>query len=232
MYPGSNNIGNGVTIDLGNMNASFYNSATKLASLEPGARWEDVNRNLGEKFDVSVAGGRNGDVGVGGFLLGGGNSYYTGRVGFGCDTVINYQVVLADGSTVDANKNEHPDLYKALKGGGLNFGIVTRFDVEALPAVDLAIGQTWYEERYAEQVVDALADFTGSTDLQSGDHAFTLFGLGGGESAVMNMFVNTKSDLQTKGFEAFEGIPAERKSWGLKTLADAVPADGEGAGAK
>jgi hypothetical protein len=42
--------------------------------------------------------------------------------GFGCDSVINYEVVLVNGTVINANKDEHPDLWKALKGGGANFG--------------------------------------------------------------------------------------------------------------
>ncbi|PYI28057.1 hypothetical protein BP00DRAFT_403651 [Aspergillus indologenus CBS 114.80] len=53
--------------------------------------------------------------------------------GTGADGVRNYEVLLADGRVVDANAHENPDLYRALKGGGTNFGIVTRFDLETHP---------------------------------------------------------------------------------------------------
>lgn len=45
-----------------------------------------------------------------------------------CDNVINFEIVLASGEIVDANETHYSDLYKALKGGGNNFGVVTRFD--------------------------------------------------------------------------------------------------------
>jgi FAD/FMN-containing dehydrogenase len=66
--PSSNNIVDGVTIDLGKMNDATYDSNTSLASIQPGGRWEDVYAKL-LKYDVMVAGGRDGDVGVGGFFL-------------------------------------------------------------------------------------------------------------------------------------------------------------------
>lgn len=53
--------------------------------------------------NVSVSGGREGIVGVGGFVLGGGNTFYTGRTGFACDSVVNYEVVLSSGEVVNAN---------------------------------------------------------------------------------------------------------------------------------
>ena len=53
------------------------------------------------------------------------------------DQVVNYRVVLADGRIVDANQETHQDLFRALKGGGNNFGIVTRFDMVTFPAHDV-----------------------------------------------------------------------------------------------
>lgn len=75
----------------------------------------------------------------------GGNSWFAPRFGFVCDNIANFevgvpsillhwphieiqQVVLGSGEVVNANTSSHPDLYRALKGGGNNFGVVTRFD--------------------------------------------------------------------------------------------------------
>lgn len=55
-----------------------------------------------------AVGGRNGKVGVGGSLLGGSYSFYTGSMGFGCDNVVNIEIVLADGRV--ANHAENCDL--------------------------------------------------------------------------------------------------------------------------
>lgn len=55
-------------------------------------------------------------------------------MGFCCDQIVNAEVVLADGSVINANQNEHQDLCHALKGASAgNFGIVTRFDMKTLP---------------------------------------------------------------------------------------------------
>ena len=56
-------------------------------------------------------------MGVGGLTLGGGISYFSPRVGFTCDTVVNFEVVLADGGLVNANATHNSDLFRALKGG-------------------------------------------------------------------------------------------------------------------
>lgn len=100
-WPGSNNITDGVTIDLALLNATTYDSDTKLAHVGPGAKWKDVYAELDNHGRV-VVGAREAEVGVGGFLLGGGNTYYTPRYGFACDNIDAYEVVLTDGRIVTA----------------------------------------------------------------------------------------------------------------------------------
>ncbi|KAF2450321.1 FAD-binding domain-containing protein [Karstenula rhodostoma CBS 690.94] len=223
-YPGSNNVVNGVTIDLGHMNNSWYDAETKVASLEPGAHWRDIYANLLAKYNVTVTGGRDGDVGVGGFLLGGGISYHTGTNGFGCDTVVNYEVVLANSTIVNANAHENADLFKALKGGGPNFGIVTRFDVEAQPAVDLAYGQIIVMEEHSDAVLKNLVAFTDKVEERPHDHMFVLYehspDING--SIILSVTVNTQGDMNTTSFDGARAIPAVSSSWETTSLAAAA----------
>lgn len=96
-WAGSNNIDNGVTIDLGLMNQTTYDEASSLAKIQPGNRWGGVYGAL-EPYGVTVAGGRASTVGVAGFLTGGGNSFFAAQRGWACDQVKNYEVVLSSGS--------------------------------------------------------------------------------------------------------------------------------------
>lgn len=225
MYAGSNNIIHGVTIDLGYMNASWYDREKNLASVQPGGRWRDVYRNLLNTANVTVTGGRDGDVGVGGFLLGGGNSYYSGTNGFACDTVVNYEVVLADGSIVEVNATSHPDLYKALRGGGANFGIVTRFDLLAMPALDLAYGQSIISAEYADEVLDAVVEFTDHAEQRREDHLIALYVHAGNEVPFfLAIRVNTKGNLNVTSFNGITKLPAMKESWARTSLADAANA--------
>ena len=96
-WAGSNNINGGVTIDLGLMNTTVFDPMTKIASIQPGSRWNQVYATL-DPLGFTVAGGRAGSVGVAGFLMGGGNSFYASRQGFACDDVKNFEIVLASGS--------------------------------------------------------------------------------------------------------------------------------------
>jgi hypothetical protein len=112
--------------------------------------WKDVYSYLA-KYDLAAAGGRLGPVGVPGLLLAGGVNFYGNQVGFGCDTVINYEVVLADGSIVQANKTSNQDLFWALKGGSSNFGIVTRFDLETIKSPKVWAGSYTVAAEYIDQ---------------------------------------------------------------------------------
>ena len=85
------NVDNGVTIDMAGLASVETNEDHSVALVGAGASWLDVYRHL-DPLGVSVAGGRNGNVGVGGLLLGGGISHFTARVGWACDSVVNYEV--------------------------------------------------------------------------------------------------------------------------------------------
>jgi hypothetical protein len=113
-------------------------------------RWSDVYEYL-QKFDLTAAGGRLGPVGVPGLLLAGGINFYGNQVGFGCDTVVNYEIVLANGSIVEANETSYPDLFWALKGGSSNFGIVTRFDLETIKSRKVWAGAHTVSAEYIDQ---------------------------------------------------------------------------------
>lgn len=87
----------------------------------------------------------------------GGVSFYSGRLGFACDNIEKYEIVLADGTITTASSTKNPRLFKALKGGSSNFGIVTRFDAK-LHQQKAFWGGTIYQEAYSSRA--AVFDFT------------------------------------------------------------------------
>ncbi|KAG8631308.1 hypothetical protein KVT40_000448 [Elsinoe batatas] len=110
----------------------------------PGNRWRDVYNAL-EPHGLAVVGGRVGPVGVPGFILGGGVSYFGQQRGWAVNNVASIQVVLADGRLVTASaRGQYSDLFWALKGGGNSFGIVTNVELQAFPAPALTIGDQVY----------------------------------------------------------------------------------------
>lgn len=145
------------------MNTTAYNATTKIASVSPGSHWQDVYSFL-SPLGVTVAGGRAGTVGVGGFISGGGNSFFAASHGMSCDTVQNFEVVLADGTIVDANADSNADLFEALKGGSANFGLVTRFDMYAIEFPDATNPVVWggllqYNLSAGDALRDAMVTF-------------------------------------------------------------------------
>lgn len=205
----TNNIDHGVTIDLGKMDQAVYDNETNIASIGPGGRWKNVYAEL-HKQGVLVTGGRDGDVGVGGFLLGGGLTYFMGRQGFGVDSVKNFEVVLANGTVVNANSEENSDLWKALKGGGNNFGIVTRFDMEALPDKELAYGIRIMAANYSSELVDALSHFTDHFQEYDDDALVGLLQHNSSTDLDVMMaaiHVNTQGIHNSSGFEKLNQIP-------------------------
>jgi len=115
--------------------------------------WSDVYRYL-EPYGLAVPGGRIGPVGVPGLLLAGGVNFYGNEVGWAADSVVNYEIVLADGSLTNVNKTHLPDLFWALKGGSSNFGIVTRFDVETIKSPKIWGGTYTVSSQYLGQFLE------------------------------------------------------------------------------
>lgn len=113
---GSNNIHLGVTIDLGQMNSVTYHTENSTTSIGPGATWGVVYKAL-DPLNLTVAGGRDTSVGVGGLFLGGGNSFFSAERGMACDGVERFEIVLGTGEVITADNQTNGDLFQALKGG-------------------------------------------------------------------------------------------------------------------
>ncbi|KAI1176055.1 FAD-binding domain-containing protein [Nemania sp. FL0916] len=160
---GAANIQNGVTLDLSLLNSTSISEDHSAASVEAGATWESVYSTL-NVFNKTINGGRNGGVGVGGVTLGGGISYYSPQVGWTCDTVVNFEVVLASSKIVNANATSNSDLFRALKGGGNNFGIVTRIDFKTVSVVDVRGGHLFQSGDKIPSVLTALANIASAKE--------------------------------------------------------------------
>lgn len=109
-----------------------YDSASMTVRVGPGNDWEDVHQAL-QTTGVTVVGGRIGEVGVGGYVVGGGLSFLSAEYGWAANNIVEFEVVLANATIVTASSTSNPDLYKALKGGGNNYGIVTNYKMIAHP---------------------------------------------------------------------------------------------------
>jgi hypothetical protein len=86
----------------------------------------------------------------------GGISFFSPRFGFAANNVLSYEVVLADGSIVNATSTSHADLWRALKGGSNNFGIVSRFTVRCFPNTKVWSGFLYLPSFQATKVLAGL----------------------------------------------------------------------------
>ncbi|KAM0333066.1 hypothetical protein ACHAQA_001724, partial [Verticillium albo-atrum] len=190
---GTNNIDGGVTLDLSNLNVVLPSEDGSQVSVGPGNRWEDVYSVL-DPLGIAVLGGRSRTVGVGGLLLSGGMSFFSARYGLPCDNVLNYEIVLASGEIVNANNDSHPDLYKALKGGSNNYGVVTRFDLRAFSIGDFWGGTAMYNASALPDLLDKFSDFDNSDNYDPYSQLTLLYGRAGDKSIVMTHQHYTKPE--------------------------------------
>ncbi|KAJ0299856.1 hypothetical protein Brms1b_013014 [Colletotrichum noveboracense] len=207
------------------MNSSVYDKAANVARVDTGGHWQYVYKDLDDQ-GVVVVGGRDGNVGVGGFLLGGGTSFFSPARGFGADNVVNYEVVLSNGTIVNANKSSNADLWKALKGGGPNFGIVTRFDLEAMPTRKLHYEVRFLPENSTDLVINTLVEFA-DYDMSMADNALVTYltynSTQSTEIMIGTIFVNTAGeDNVTTAYDNLRKILAFLESSEKKTLAEAA----------
>jgi FAD/FMN-containing dehydrogenase len=122
-----------------------------------GATWGQVAAALAP-YGLAISAGDTKSVGVGGLTLGGGIGWKVRKYGLALDNVVAAEVVLADGTVVEASAQEHPDLFWALRGGGGNFGIVTSFVFAAHPTTDVFFGAIAFPAAQAARVLPGWAE--------------------------------------------------------------------------
>ncbi|MFM0168001.1 FAD-binding oxidoreductase [Paraburkholderia sediminicola] len=142
---GGHNIGgsalcnDGVVLDLSQMKSVRIDPAARRASVEPGATLHDFDHEA-QAFGLATPLGINSTTGVAGLTLGGGFGWLSRRYGMTVDNLVSADVVTAEGELVHASADSHEDLFWAIRGGGGNFGVVTRFEFTLHPVGPLVYG--------------------------------------------------------------------------------------------
>jgi FAD/FMN-containing dehydrogenase len=116
----------GIVLDLSDMRALDIDAENRTAWAQTGLTAGEYTAAAGA-YGLATGFGDYGGVGIGGITLGGGVGYFVRKYGLTIDDLLAADVVTADGRLVRADAETHPDLFWAIRGGGGNFGVATRF---------------------------------------------------------------------------------------------------------
>lgn len=171
---GASNIASGITIDLALLSSVEIAEDNQSVWIGPGARWSDVYASL-EPYNLTVAGGRVGHVGVGGYVLGGGFSWHANREGWSCDSVLEFSVVTPDLEILQASAYSHADLFWALKGSLGAFGVVTDIKMKTIPNFGFYGGAISYDEDALLALYAALKEMPKNTEIDPDTSGYLSF---------------------------------------------------------
>jgi FAD/FMN-containing dehydrogenase len=129
------------------------------ARVPAGAVWEDVVDAV-TPHGLAVAHGSSPNVGVVGYVVGGGLSFYARRHGLASNQVVSFEIVGADGELYLADAENNTDLFWALRGGGGNFGVVTSVVIELLPYAQVYGGAAFWPIADAAGILAEWSDWT------------------------------------------------------------------------
>ncbi len=124
--PGHSMVDDGVVIDTTELKSLHIDPAAKVAWAGAGLTAGEYTKAAAE-FGLATPFGDSPSVGIAGLTLGGGIGYLVRKHGLAIDSLLAVELVTADGRIVNASADENQDLFWAVRGGGGNFGVVTRF---------------------------------------------------------------------------------------------------------
>ena len=165
---GSAVVDGGLCVDLRGLRDVVVDPDRETVQVGGGCTWGELDA-ITQDHGLAVTGGRVSTTGVGGLALGSGSGWLERKLGFTCDSLIEAEVVTADGRVVTASAAQNPDLFWALRGGGGNFGVVTRFTLK-LHAIGPMVfgGMLMYPPPMAAAVLRNFRDFFATAPDEAG----------------------------------------------------------------
>ena len=148
----------GLVIDLSRMKGIRVDPAARTVRVQAGCTGGEMDHAT-HAFGMATPGGTVSTTGVAGLTLGGGIGHLTRPYGLAIDSLLEVDVVLADGRFVTANEKENADLFWAVRGGGGNFGVVTSFLFRLHPVTTVSAGPTFWPIEQTPEVMKAYQEF-------------------------------------------------------------------------
>ncbi len=154
----------GLVIDLSRMRQVVVDPEARRGQITGGCLLGTVDAATQEAGLVFPSGVVS-HTGASGLILGGGTGWLTRRFGLSCDNVEGFTLVTADGSIVHSNSRENPDLFWALRGGGGNFGVVTKFELTLHPLTAVVLAEGLSPEAEIRSLLENWRDFMAEAPL-------------------------------------------------------------------
>ena len=181
----------GLVVDLSRMRGVRVDPAGRVATVQGGATLRALDAGA-QAHGLATTAGVYRETGVVGLALGGGVGLLMRRFGLTCDNLLAAEVVAADGRVLEVSDSQHPDLFWALRGGGGNFGVVTRMDFRLFPLTHVLGGRMTYAFEGAPGLgrvyEDLMAD--GPDELQ----AYLTYGTSAGGKTASVMLCHSGAD--------------------------------------
>ncbi len=157
--PGYGVCDDGLMIDMSSMRAITVDPKARTVIAEGGAQWGEFDAAT-QAHGLAVTGGRNPTTGIAGLTLGSGSGWLERKLGYTVDNLLGVEIVTADGEAIHASEKENKELFWGLRGGGGNFGVVTKFEYQLHPIGPIVYGgQLAFPRFMAKQVIRAYRDF-------------------------------------------------------------------------
>lgn len=148
----------GLVIDLSHMKSVQVDPERLRAWVEGGATLRDFDHEA-QAYGLATPLGINSTTGVAGLTLGGGFGWLSRTLGLAADNLLSAEIVTADAGRLQVSATEHPDLFWAIRGGGGNFGVVTRFEFALHPVgPQITAGLIVYPFAQAQSVLQQYRD--------------------------------------------------------------------------
>eukprot|EP01113_Clastostelium_recurvatum_P019144 TRINITY_DN2258_c0_g2_i1.p1 TRINITY_DN2258_c0_g2~~TRINITY_DN2258_c0_g2_i1.p1 ORF type:complete len:469 (-),score=111.05 TRINITY_DN2258_c0_g2_i1:151-1515(-) len=150
-------VDDGIVLDLCLLRQVDVDVANKTARVQGGCHLADLDGEAWKHDRLAVTGGQVSHTGVSGLALGGGFGYIGRKFGMSCDNILSMDVILASGENVTVSKDNHPDLYWAMRGAGHNFGIVYEFTFQLYSMPEFTAGTIIHPRPVAKEVLKVYA---------------------------------------------------------------------------